>query len=52
MITFEEAPVTYRDCVIHLRDEGGCFTVMPRRRLEAGSWPELRKLIDEELHDA
>ena len=48
----QQAQLDYRGCVIHLADEGGCFTVMPRRRLAAGSWEELRQLIDKELQNA
>lgn len=47
MITFEEAPVAYRGCIIHLLDEGGCFTAQPR--LNAPTWAELKQKIDKEL---
>lgn len=46
-------PVSYRNCVIHLSIDGSsCFTVMPRRKLEARTWPRLRELIDQELAHA
>ena len=43
-----EAPTVYRGIPVHLLDDGSCFVILDRK-VHAISWPELEKLINEEL---
>jgi hypothetical protein len=51
MQTYAAAPLSYKGLLIHLSIDGSMvFTlVAPMHKLEAPTWPELKKLIDEEV---
>lgn len=43
---YAEAPLKYKDHIVHLDDDGSCFIVNRVEKISAPTWPELKQKID------